>query len=366
MNTTEFSRALLGWYDQGHRALPWRDTSDPYRIWISEIMLQQTRAETVVSYYERFTHRFPDVRALALAPEQDVLKAWEGLGYYSRARNLQSAAKKIMDEFGGRMPQSAAQLKSLPGIGPYTAGAVASICFGERVAAVDGNVERVVSRLFLVREDVTLPAVRRVIAEKAQSLVPAARTGDFTNAMMELGATVCVPGAPRCLLCPARGLCEAQKAGVAAQLPVKRKAKAQRVERMGVAVVRCGGRVLLRQRSERLLGGLWVFPLFKDAVTPALLSAALWDMGLEPIYDGPLGGARHVFTHIVWDMQLHAFVQEDGRTPPECRWADAAQLRALPLPTAVKAARREALRLLETEAGPNVKQKEAMPYEDLS
>ena len=347
MDTTQFARALLDWYDAGHRALPWRQTRDPYRVWISEIMLQQTRAETAIPYYERFVLRFPDVRALAEAPEEDVLKAWEGLGYYSRARNLQSAARRIVCEYGGELPATSAQLRGLPGIGPYTAGAIASICFGERVAAVDGNVERVVSRLWGVREDVTRPPVRRAIAAHAQSLVPSARTGDFTNAMMELGATVCVPGAPRCLLCPAQAQCDACARGDAQDLPIKKKARPQRVQRMGVAIVRCGGRVLLRQRAERLLGGLWVFPLFEDATQPESLARALADTGMQAAYDAPLGEARHVFTHIIWEMALHALSSPDAPDLPGCRWVDAQALRALPLPTAMKAARIAALQLLD-------------------
>ena len=349
MNTTDFSGALLSWYDAGHRPLPWRETRDPYAIWISEIMLQQTRAETVVSYYERFLARFPNVRALAQAPEEDVLKAWEGLGYYSRARNLQSAARKIVAEYGGSLPGTCAELRKLPGIGPYTAGAVASICFGERVAAVDGNVERVVARVFGVREDVTQPAVKRAVAQRAQCLVPPLCTGDFTNAMMELGATVCTPGAPRCLLCPVRALCDAFEKGDADQLPIKKKARPQRAMQMGVAVVCSGGRVLLQRRSERLLGGLWVFPLFEDAVTDKALSERLEALGVPVIYDAPLGTARHVFTHIIWEMTLHAFQAENVAAPEGCRWATADELRALPLPTAVKAARKEALRLLARE-----------------
>lgn len=349
MNKTEFSEALLSWYDAGHRPLPWRETRDPYAIWVSEIMLQQTRAETVISYYERFLARFPDARALAQAPEEDVLKAWEGLGYYSRARNLQSAARKIVQEYGGNLPDTCAELRKLPGIGPYTAGAVASICYGERVAAVDGNVERVVARVFGVREDVTQPVVKRAVADRAQSLVPSLRTGDFTNAMMELGATVCTPGAPRCLLCPVRALCDAFEVGDAEQLPVKKKARPQRSIQMGVAVVYSGGRVLLQRRNERLLGGLWVFPLFEDAVTDRALCARLEALGVPAIYDAPLGTARHVFTHIIWEMTLHAFQAENVPAPDGCRWATADELRALPLPTAVKAARKDALRLLSRQ-----------------
>ena len=215
-----FTRSVLSWYDAGHRDLPWRHTKDAYRIWISEIMLQQTRAETVVSYYERFLARYPDVYALADAPEEELLKAWEGLGYYSRARSLQKAAKLIVSQHGGELPADLEKLRALPGIGDYTSGAIASIAFGIPAAAVDGNVERVVCRYFALSEEMGSPKSRRMIHDLTQELVPPDRPGAFANAMMEMGATMCTPKSPACLLCPVREncgepACQAQKKSAA-------------------------------------------------------------------------------------------------------------------------------------------------------
>ena len=214
------SALLLAWYDQNARTLPWRGIHDPYRTWVSETMLQQTRVETVRGYYERFLARFPDVAALAAADEADVLKLWEGLGYYSRARNLHQAARQVVCDFGGEMPREVAQLRQLKGIGAYTAGAIASIAFDQRVPAVDGNVIRVASRVMGIRENVGIPSVRRELEEKVDSLVPAARPGDFNQALMDLGAAVCVPGTPNCDVCPLRAHCDAYDAGDAEDLPV--------------------------------------------------------------------------------------------------------------------------------------------------
>ena len=214
------SQLLLQWYDRVKRDLPWRRSGDPYCIWLSEIMLQQTRVETVKGYYARFLERCPTVQALAQAPEETVLKLWEGLGYYSRARNLHKAAKAIVNEHGGVFPATYEEILKLPGIGPYTAGAIASIAFGQPVPAVDGNVIRVTSRLCGIRENVGVPSVRRKLEEEAAALVPKKRPGDFNQAMMDLGATVCVPGTPSCERCPLRTLCDAYAAGDAEDLPV--------------------------------------------------------------------------------------------------------------------------------------------------
>ncbi len=351
MDKAQFAARLLAWYDAGHRDLPWRHTSDPYAIWVSEIMLQQTRAETVVGYYERFLARFLDVRALADAPEQEVLKAWEGLGYYSRARNLQKAARCVVAQYGGRMPETAELLEKLPGIGAYTAGAIASIAFGQRVAAVDGNVERVIARACGIREEVTIPSVRREIRARATALVPEARVGDFTNAMMELGARVCVPGTPACERCPVAAQCDACVAGDADLLPVKQRARMPRVELRGVAVVHCGGKVLVEKRSEKLLGGLWQFPNMLDAQAPGELMRALQMRGLDVRYVRDLGDARHVFTHIVWQMRLHLVETTRATGLPDGAWVDAAALDALPIPTAMRAAKKAALAVL---AGENI------------
>ncbi|MDR0896783.1 MAG: A/G-specific adenine glycosylase [Oscillospiraceae bacterium] len=338
-------QSLLIWYDQTRRDLPWRRTGDPYAIWVSEIMLQQTRAETVIGYWMRFLSRFPTVQALAASDEQDVLKAWEGLGYYSRARNLRRCAQAICAEHNGQFPRTADELAALPGIGAYTAGAVASIAFGERTPAVDGNVERVVSRLIGIREDVGIPSVKRRLRTEAAALVPADRPGDFNQAMMELGARVCQP-IPRCENCPVHAFCDAFEAGDADALPVKQRKAPPKVLAVGVALVFCGKRVLVYRREESLLNGVWCFPVFEGAVTPQKVGEKLHNLGINGIYVEGIGDARHVFTHRVWEMTLLRFEAQKDACPEGWRFADAAELNALPLPTAVKVARQAAMALL--------------------
>ena len=350
MDRESFTRSVVDWYDAGHRKLPWRETRDPYRIWISEIMLQQTRAETVVSYYERFLARYPTVQALALSDEQELLKCWEGLGYYSRARSLRLAALEIVKAYGGELPADVQKLRALPGIGDYTAGAIASIAFGIPAAAVDGNVERVLCRYDAVQEEVGTPAVRRRIAARAQELVPADRPGAFANAMMARGATVCTPRTPACLMCPVRDGCRGRAQGLAAELPRKARKKPQRVERRAVLLVLAEGRVLVVQRREKLLGGLYVFPdvlLGDGPADPSALCAQMDALGLETAYDGALGSARHVFTHIIWEMEIFALAARRCGPVDGGRWVTAQELSGLPLPTAVKAARAHAMRRLK-------------------
>ena len=346
MNRKNFTQTILSWYDQGHRDLPWRRTQDPYRIWISEIMLQQTRAETVVSYYERFLARYPTVQDLASAPEEELLKAWEGLGYYSRARSLQKAAKEIVARYGGQLPADLEKLRALPGIGDYTAGAIASIAFGLPAAAVDGNVERVLCRWDAIKDEVGTPAVRRQIAARAQALVPPDRPGAFANAMMEMGATMCTPKNPKCLLCPVREGCMGFAQGIAQELPHKAKKKAQRVENRAVLLVFCDNRVLIVKRQEKLLGGLFVFPDVLEESDPARLCQALEALGIRAAYDEKLGHARHVFTHLIWEMDVHAVVADEMTQVPGGQWVSRQELAALPLPTAVKAARQWAMERL--------------------
>ena len=346
MNRKNFTQTILSWYDQGHRNLPWRRTQDPYRIWISEIMLQQTRAETVVSYYERFLARYPTVQDLASAPEEELLKAWEGLGYYSRARSLQKAAKEIVARYGGQLPADLEKLRALPGIGDYTAGAIASIAFGIPAAAVDGNVERVLCRWDAIKDEVGTPAVRRQIAARAQALVPPDRPGAFANAMMEMGATMCTPKNPKCLLCPVREGCMGFAQGIAQELPRKAKKKAQRVENRAVLLVFCDNRVLIVKRQEKLLGGLFVFPDVLEESDPARLCQALEALGIRAAYDEKLGHARHVFTHLIWEMDVHAVVADEMTQVPGGQWVSRQELAALPLPTAVKAARQWAMERL--------------------
>ena len=339
------AKRLLSWYGQNGRTLPFRGTKDPYRIWLSEIMLQQTRTETVASYYKRFLSRFPDVFALADASESDVLKLWEGLGYYSRARNLHKAAKVIAGQYGGVFPADFAALRALPGVGDYTAAAIGSIAFDLPLPAMDGNLTRVLSRIHGVREDVGIPSVRRELLALAQNDMPETRCGDFNQALMDLGATVCTPGTPDCGRCPLCGLCDAYAAGDADMLPIRSAGKAPQTVHMAVVVVTCGGRVLMCQRKEALLRHLWVFPLLENAETQADVIRGLGALQAETDYVLPLGHARHVFTHRIWEMDIwhcraKAPVSNDGQ------WATLAQMDALPMPTAVRAAREQAVHIL--------------------
>lgn len=335
----EIRKRLLAWYDQHARALPWRGIHDPYRTWVSETMLQQTRVETVLGYYERFLQRFPTVADLAKAPQDDVLKLWEGLGYYSRARNLHKGARQVMSEFGGVIPQEVESLRTISGIGPYTAGAIASIAFDQPVPAVDGNVIRVTSRLFGVRENVGVPSVKRQIEKLAGEMTSPERPGDFNQALMDLGAKVCVPGTPSCEKCPLREKCDAFAAGDAEDLPqLPRKSPPKQLD-YDVCLIFSGNRVLMRQRTETMLHGLWVYPMTDGVNTMKQLPAAvkrLTKLSVTQIADA--GEARHVFTHQVWNMRLYT-MQTDALQPPDgWRFVTLEEMDALAIPSAVRAA----------------------------
>lgn len=332
--------ALLSWYDRCARVLPWRGFHDAYRTWISEAMLQQTRVETVLSYYDRFLDRFPTLASLAQASESEVLKAWEGLGYYSRARNLWKGAKQVMAEYGGVLPRDPEELRKICGIGVYTAGAIASIAYDIPVPAVDGNVIRVTSRLFGIRTDALVPETRRRIESLAAGLVPAERPGDHNQAVMDLGATVCVPGTPDCSRCPLSAFCDAFRAGDAADLPVLPKARPQKVIPFAVLLIRSGDRVLMRQRAERLLQGLWVFPMIEGEFAPDTLQAQAGKklaLTLAPLRDA--GSARHVFTHQIWQMHLYKTDAEASASAPAgYTFVPVSRLKELALPAAMNAA----------------------------
>ncbi len=331
---------LLAWYDQHARTLPWRGIHDAYRTWVSETMLQQTRVETVMGYYARFLERFPTVADLAAAPEDDVLKMWEGLGYYSRARNLHKGAKQVMAEYGGIIPADVEQLRKISGIGPYTAGAIASIAFDQPVPAVDGNVIRVVSRLRGIRENVGIPSVRRTLEGEAASLVPQLRPGDFNQALMDLGSAICTPGTPGCEKCPLQGECDAYAAGDAEDLPVLPRKNPPKVIDYAVCLVFSGDRVLMRQRTEAMLKGLWVFPMVEGKLTLRQVPAAVKKLTKLAAKDVQSAGeAKHVFTHQIWQMQLYTMtVPEDAQAPNGYQFIPVGEMHTLAIPTAVKAA----------------------------
>lgn len=328
-------KPLLEWFEQNKRQLPWRQDREPYHVWISEIMLQQTRIEAVMGYYARFIAELPDVQALSEADDDRLLKLWEGLGYYSRARNLKKAALVIQNEHGGRFPQTFAALRRLPGIGDYTAGAIASICFNERVPAVDGNVLRVHARITGSRENVLLPAVKKSVTAALTAVMPE-EAGSFNEALMELGETVCLPAAPRCGDCPLKNACCAYQNDLTAALPVRVKQQKRRNEKLTVLVLTApDGKIAIEKRGEGLLSGMYQLPNAAGYYSEKELKELLTTWNLEPLSVTFFKSAKHVFTHIDWLMQgWHAKVEKkDGRF----LWVSEQELqRAYPLPTAFR------------------------------
>ena len=328
--------ALLPWFRDHARDLPWRRDREPYHVWLSEIMLQQTRVEAVKGYYERFLRALPDIRSLAAADPEQVNKLWEGLGYYSRARNLRAAAKQIMDEFGGVFPSDYDGIRSLKGVGDYTAGAVASICFGLPEPAVDGNVLRVVARITGDARPVNEEKTKADIREALRAVYPAGQCGAFTQALMELGAVVCVPnGAPDCVNCPAAGFCASRDGGWKT-LPVKAPKKARRREALTVFVLCRGDALAVRKRGEAgLLAGLWELPNVPGHLAPeeAVTQAEQW--GVRPRELLREARKTHIFTHVEWDMRCYFL---DCRETAEAFvWVTDGQLRnAVALPTAFR------------------------------
>ncbi len=322
---TAIVRPLLRWFDKEARDLPWRRTRDPYAIWISEIMLQQTQVQTVVPYYERFMRRFPTVQTLARARIDSVLKLWEGLGYYSRARNMHKAAKEIVSRFGGRIPETRAELLSLPGIGAYTAGAVASIAFDRREPLVDGNVTRVLCRVFRIRENPKQAAVQKKIWSVAEGLLPANRPGDFNQALMELGSEVCLPKVPRCDICPLRRICLARRHGEQTELPVSVRKKPIPSYTIVAGVIERHGRILIDKRKpEGLLGGLWEFPGGKKQANESLeeaLAREVWEeIGIRIRVESLIAVVDHAYSH--FRIRLHAFRCTYVSGTPQCLACD--------------------------------------------
>lgn len=341
-----FAAPLLSWYDQNKREMPWRDCGDPYRIWVSEIMLQQTRVDQATPYYERFMARFPTVEALARADRHDVLMAWEGLGYYSRARNLHAAAQTVLEEHGGVFPQTYDEIRVLKGIGPYTAAAVASIAFGLPYAVMDGNVIRVLSRYAGIQEDVSLPATKSRIQQLADQLLDPQRPGDFNQAVMELGATVCTPKSPDCNGCPLQQSCSASLTGKTAEIPYK--APKQKIPHHEIVVGICkdeNGNILIAQRpDDKMLGGLWEFPGGKvekgETRTGALIRELKEELGVEIVPEQHLIEVRHAYTH--FKITLNAWICRisPGQPAPkpkaskQLRWIQKSELHDYPFPKA--------------------------------
>ena len=328
--------ALLPWYEEHKRDLPWRADREPYHIWLSEIMLQQTRVEAVKGYYQRFLDRLPNIAALAECPDEELYKLWEGLGYYSRVRNLKKAAMEIMSTYRGEFPTGHSQILALPGIGDYTAGAICSIAFGQPKAAVDGNVLRCLSRIRADGECVDLPAHKKRIQRELEAVYPTDRPGAFTQALMELGATVCLPnGEPKCGQCPCRDFC-ASRDGAWKGYPV-RKAKAKRAqEDRTVFILRWGDAYALEKRPERgLLAGLWQFPNVRGQLSPEEAIAHLEGLGLRPVNLERMVERSHIFTHIRWDMRGYYLTVAEAAGPYV--WMEASAITAqAALPTAFR------------------------------
>lgn len=338
--------ALLAWYDRHRRRLPWRAEhgakADPHRVWLSEIMLQQTTVKAAGPYFLRFLARFPDVRSLAAAPLDDVLKLWAGLGYYSRARNLHACAKTVVERHGGRFPAEEAALLALPGVGPYTAAAIGAIAFDRPATVVDGNVERVVTRLFAV--EAPMPGAKPEVRRLAATLAPKSRHGDFAQGMMDLGATICTPRKPACALCPWNEPCEARAAGAPETYP-RKAPKAERPTRCGVAfyVERTDGAVLVRARPPKgLLGGMTELPTGRwaaDVDLAAPLGSLAAEAPLEAAWRRVPGAASHVFTHFALELALlAATVPRSTPAPAGARWAAADDLAGEALPSVFRKA----------------------------
>jgi A/G-specific adenine glycosylase len=331
----EFADHLIEWFRDQSRDLPWRNTDDPYAIWISEIMLQQTRVETVIPYYQAWMQRFPDVSTLAQASEEDVLTQWQGLGYYRRARFILRAAKMIEHDFGGSLPSTRKELKQLPGIGSYTSGAIAAFAFHEPEPAVDGNVLRVMARVFADDSDIAKASTRTSYEKAVVELIPPDRAALFNEALIELGATVCTPTSPSCLLCPVREFCESHRQGIQETLPIKKNRTKVRDEvRFAWLLNDETGQFLVGQRpSDALLGGLWEYPLLETEPK----SAANGVMEAEE-----LGSVRHIFSHIRRTIHLHQVQLEDSESAiisrieeqyADIRWLSPGEEDSLPLST---------------------------------
>ncbi len=334
------SERLLDWYRQNARRLPWRGSPDPYAVWVSEIMLQQTRVETVIPYFERWMRRFPTIAALAAADQEQVLSAWEGLGYYSRARNLHRAAQMVVDQYGGQIPSEVEALRRLPGVGRYTAAAIASMAFGKDEAALDGNIRRVLARVFDVQAPGRSPEGERILWGLARENLPPGRAGEYNQGLMDLGALICTPRDPACAICPLREICQARILGVQNERPVMEAKPPVPHYTVTAAVIWRDGRVLIAQRPQKgLLGGMWEFPGGKQQEgedLPACLRREITEeLGVEVAVGAPLGVYYHAYTH--FRVTLHAFECSLVKGEPQAievndlRWALPAELTGYPM-----------------------------------
>ncbi|MGK7369198.1 MAG: A/G-specific adenine glycosylase [Candidatus Halalkalibacterium sp. M3_1C_030] len=343
MTEKDFRSSLLSWYDENKREMPWRDCDNPYKTWISEVMLQQTRVDQAIPYFNRFIERFPDVYELAKAEQQEVLKVWEGLGYYSRARNLHQAAKTVVDKFDGNIPNNEKEILKLKGVGPYTASAVLSIAFSKSHAVVDGNVLRVLTRYLGIEDDIRSTRTKNTIQDAADELLDKNRPGDFNQAIMELGATICTPSNPDCKDCPINAGCVAYSTMKTDVIPYKSPAKKRPHHQIGVGIIQADDQVLIALRPEdAMLGGLWEFPGGKqkkgENIKKTVIRELKEELGVEVTVTKPFMKLDHAYSH--FKITLHAFLckLKNGnprpKTSQEIKWVPTNELDQYPFPKA--------------------------------
>lgn len=332
MDKNQFRNSLLSWYDQSKRILPWRDNPNPYHVWVSEIMLQQTRVETVIPFFNRFIKELPTIKELSEVDDDLLNKLWEGLGYYSRARNLKKAALKVVQEFNGVLPSNQKDLESLSGIGPYTSGAILSIAFNQKYTAVDGNVLRVFARLLAIKENIKNPSIKKQISSVVSDLLPSDRIGDFNQGLMEIGAKICLPnGKPKCFSCPLNNQCVAFKENLTDTIPIKQIKKKRKKVFKQVLLFECDGRYGIEKRSENgLLGGLYQFPNNEELYSLDELVGKF-----DPLEIIRLEKSKHIFTHLEWNIESYLVRLE--KQLPNLTWATFSEITEIySIPTAFK------------------------------
>jgi A/G-specific adenine glycosylase len=335
-NIQAFQTDLLAWYDKHKRNLPWRESSDPYRIWVSEIMLQQTKVDTVIPYFTRFMEKYPSLETLAEAEEEEVLKDWEGLGYYSRARNLHSAVREVVETYGGEIPNTKEDLSKLKGVGPYTQGAILSIAFNEPEPAVDGNVMRVFSRLFLINDDIGRAKTKRLFEDVVKEVISEEDPSSFNQAIMDLGATICTPKSPACLICPVQEHCKAFEVGAEEELPVKTKAKKQKTIPYAALILKFKeGKYLIEKRPEEgLLANMYQFPMV-PLLEVELNEIPQWfheKYGINIKLHNKEGELKHVFSHLIWEMDLYQGEVLDDEVPDAFHVMNVEEMQNVPFP----------------------------------
>ncbi|GAA0450614.1 A/G-specific adenine glycosylase [Alkalibacillus silvisoli] len=340
-NREAFQNDLIYWYNERKRDLPWRENQDPYRIWVSEIMLQQTQVDTVIPYFEQFMNRYPTVYDLAEANQQEVLKSWEGLGYYSRARNLHEAVREVVESYDGKVPGDKKELKKLKGIGSYTQGAILSIAFDQPEPAVDGNVMRVMSRVLQIEEDIAKPKTKKLFEDVVANVMSEEDPSSFNQGLMELGALICKPKNPQCQICPVQKHCAAFGQGIQAELPIKTKAKKQKKEAyFALVMIDPAGHYFIQKRPEEgLLANLWEFPLFSQAEFDqyALLNWFEFEYNVKLNVKSNNGQVKHIFSHVIWEIDIVVAELTSGEIPNiKGHWINQEDLKTYPFPNVQK------------------------------